>query len=187
MFKTFYKQIEINLLYIFLTFNSKMLNLKKQLSMDKIIFYFYVISLITSCSIPIMFTKDTEFAENIQEFESLYNVEVNVSVIFTEAMPDQEFGLCKYFTANDRRNIVYIDQNWWNNANFYARQQLLFHEFGHCIFGLKHNNKIRILGDYINAPVSIMYPMPFGEFNVYRENLKYYYDELDLERDPARN
>lgn len=128
---------------------------------------------------------DEALAGNTQLFEKIYGTRVTVTAMFTDNMPPDEFGLCKYYGKNDRRNIIYINRAWWDQADFYSRQQLMFHEMGHCVLGLKHKEGLTALGQYVNAPASIMYAMPFGEYGVYRENLQYYWNELNSERPVA--
>lgn len=131
---------------------------------------------------PELQVVDQEFEVHVAHFESIYAVKIKPSIMFADLDTDVEYAFCYSYSPNHRLNVIYVDRTWWSNADFYAREELLFHELGHCVFALKHKDQLMGLGDYKNAPSSIMYSMPFGEFSVYRENLDYYYNELNEQR-----
>lgn len=151
----------------------------------KTFIFIFFLSLIHGCTDTIPYHIDEAFVSNASLFENIYDVRVTVTVKFTDDMPPDEYGLCQYYGQNDRRNIIYINRAWWEQAGFYSRQQLMFHELGHCVLGLKHKQGLTPLGEYVNAPASIMYAVPFGEYGVYQENLQYYWNELNSERPAA--
>ena len=44
-------------------------------------------------------------------------------------------GLCK-------NKAVYLDQKWWRETTLWDKEQVLFHELGHCLLDLKHQKGI---------------------------------------------
>lgn len=143
--------------------------------MRKLLFGLYL--LLSGCTDPIKFTIHEDFKKHVAEFQRLYKVEVTVTIMFAD-FPQGEFGLCKNYGTNNRLNIVYIDRLFWISNDYYAQEELLFHELGHCVLGRKHLEGLMVLGEYINAPKSIMYSIPFGYLPIYVENRDFYLKEL---------
>lgn len=81
-------------------------------------------------------------------------------------------GQCLVYDNGVR--AIQIDKTYWASANDNQKEQLMFHELGHCAMGLQH---IPDLNGY-GCPVSIMYPYEFGESPCYTTNKPYYYGEL---------
>lgn len=48
---------------------------------------------------------------------------------------------------------IYLHKEKWKLLSYAEREQLVFHELGHCILGLDHNS-----ASSNNRPVSVMYP-----------------------------
>lgn len=90
-----------------------------------------------------------------------------VGASFDDTQADLEGGRCE---GGD----VYIDRKSWSLMSDSGKEQLVFHELGHCVLGAMHNQHKR--GD--GCPVSIMYPAVFGDLKCYRDNAFYYYEEL---------
>lgn len=68
--------------------------------------------------------------------------------------------------------IVEISRNAWNRFSDESREQLIFHELGHCLLGRHHTSDI-----WNNIPKSIMNPIQFSDW-VYVPNRVYYLNEL---------
>lgn len=64
-------------------------------------------------------------------------------------------GFCEYDTQT-----VDIDAVAWKRMSDVIREQLIFHELGHCLLGRQHVGYIYEDG----RPKSIMYPMVFSEY-----------------------
>lgn len=54
---------------------------------------------------------------------------------------------------NNETPTVSLSAAWWPTFNDSMREQLVFHELGHCVLGRQHNNDV----DQYGVPVSIMY------------------------------
>lgn len=72
----------------------------------------------------------------------------------------------------DNKTII-IDPDFWDKAKDCEREEIIFHELGHCALKIMHNTNIINLGDK-QIPESIMYPYIFC-LNEYRN---YYFKEL---------
>lgn len=147
----------------------------------RILFFIFFVFLF-GCNDPIKFTIQDPFKEHVAFFEKYYNIKVTVSILLAD-FPQGEFGLCKkYGSANNRLNIIWIDRHFWQTESYYAQEQLLFHELGHCVLGRPHLDGLMALGEYINAPRSIMYSIPFGYLPIYKEHRDFYLKELGEQR-----
>lgn len=90
-------------------------------------------------------------------------------------------GLCNRLITP--ANIVF-DDKWWNDATFFQREQLVFHELGHCVLnrGHKDSKVITTLGE---IPSSIMYDHVI-EPEIYVRHRNEYILELFTEIDIAK-
>lgn len=52
--------------------------------------------------------------------------------------------------------IVTISEQYWLNADIWAREMLLFHELGHCVLQLEHNDAINVDGEPVSLMVSYL-------------------------------
>ena len=70
--------------------------------------------------------------------------------------------------------IVLIDRDFWSFASNPEREQLLFHELGHCLLWRGHTSKTFRDG----RPISIMNPVLILSDYEYMSNREYYLNEL---------
>lgn len=77
--------------------------------------------------------------------------------------------------GSDGSRAIEIDSAHWAQASDDDREQVLFHELGHCAMHLGHVTATSLDG----CPVSIMYPYEFGNTPCYANNKAYYYQELE--------
>lgn len=98
---------------------------------------------------------------------------------------------------------VWIDTATWNKLTDFGpstvdgsgRQQLIFHEWGHAMFGYGHDFNCYFIYDSSQivqclipnspaqlyyVPRSIMYPWIFGDSNAYQDYLDYYLQQLGV-------
>jgi hypothetical protein len=67
-------------------------------------------------------------------------------------------------------------KSFWDSSTQARREQIIFHELGHCILSRSHtSNK-----DSGEEPLSIMYPTIFDDYH-YTLNHSYYIHELFLD------
>lgn len=58
-------------------------------------------------------------------------------------------GECSYSSTP----TITINQTYWSNFNDAEREQVMFHELGHCVLMRNHNNDV----DAYGTPVSVMF------------------------------
>lgn len=87
-------------------------------------------------------------------------------------------GICLIYRNDDRE--IKIDRGYWHIIDSDTKEQLIFHELGHCALDRMHEEDILTItkdGEMHNYPKSIMYPYNFsGEF--YNLLKDYYIQEL---------
>jgi hypothetical protein len=91
-------------------------------------------------------------------------------------LPAPLVGECVFLL--DGTKVIHFDRTFWNQATDNQREELTFHELGHCVLGLGHIFTIR---PYI-GPTSIMIPYEFGNWPIYTTDRAYYYKELASHR-----
>ena len=61
---------------------------------------------------------------------------LNISGEFQEISKDGVAGTCTY--GSHQPGQIVIDQTFWNQAGFFLREMIVFHELGHCALLLDH-------------------------------------------------
>ena len=116
------------------------------------------------------------FSEFVESFSKEFNVRVKVPIILKKIEP-RYAGVCiKY--SNGYKEIQ-INSIHWNNYSLEQREQLIYHELGHCVFNRGHNDKW--MKTNANCPDSIMrsYMFDTNEINnCYVPEYKHYMEEL---------
>lgn len=111
---------------------------------------------------------DKEFKPYVTRFEYFYGKKVSTSIEFTDKLKGDDWvGVCYYFS-----NHVQIDRKFWREVDEATREELIFHELGHCELELEHDETI---GENF-CPNSIMYPHVFSA--CYKRNKLKYIKEL---------
>lgn len=103
-----------------------------------------------------------------------YNLEnANLEGYLLRITEDDVVGQCAY--NSDRPNRVTIDLTFWRRASSYNKEMVVFHELGHCVLGLGHNDDANADG----TCVSIMHSgLGDCELNYNASNRETYLDEL---------
>ncbi len=117
-----------------------------------------------------------ELLPYVEEFERITGRMVYFEVTFADLSKTNWAGVCtKDRNQTNGFRFVKIDtktfQIW--QRNYYAIEQLIFHELGHCLLNMDHKDK---MVDW--CPVSIMYPQMFGHTECYFEDREKYIEEL---------
>ena len=134
--------------------------------------------LMTSCGSGLTSNAyvEKEIEQYVDKFNLLYNEKVNIEIRFKD-LKDSTAGICYYYESGSSMNYIEIDKEIFSNYSDLGREELVFHELGHCIFDRDHSTQRINYGGY-SVPDSIMYPYTFGDSWFYEKNLAYYYDEL---------
>ena len=134
---------------------------------------FLVLGILVTCCGPQPIIVEPLLADYVKEFELEYWVENNSSVTIVP-IEGSHIGRCIKYTDGSR--LIEIDSEFFqkNQNNYYVMQQLMYHELGHCVLDLGHNDQLLANG----YPVSIMYPWAFGHMYYYEINNDYYVEQL---------
>lgn len=128
---------------------------------------------------PFKYSLEAEFIPYYERFTDVYKVDVKyVAGWFadTNSHSENAVGICYSYTDGSRR--IEIDPDYWANSSDDGKEQLMFHELGHCALNLDHNETTIDLKNYGIIPASIMWPYTFGENWYYAELKDYYLKEL---------
>jgi hypothetical protein len=129
---------------------------------------------------------DPVFTPFLATFQNYYDVVLkNTHVIFasTNEIIANSSGICSM--ATNQKSLIMINKDYWDLSNVFGREQLLFHELGHCILNLGHDaGKLDITVDSQTQaiPNSIMYPSSFGNNPYYPYVRQHYLEQLNKMR-----
>jgi hypothetical protein len=112
-----------------------------------------------------------EVAKFADLWEGIYGVEVKINIYFDD-LKGNTVGTC--YTGDEDK--IVLDREFWDQSSDLGREELIFHEFGHCLLGLGHDNTLTVINGK-QIPKSIMYPYTIGD-NIYGEFQQYYREEL---------
>lgn len=130
------------------------------------------------CSLGLRNKIEPPYEDFVSSFEQTFHTKYFGSVRSYDNLREYGvLGLCRNYGFNNRKNIVFIDSRWWDGAGYDAREQMIFHELGHCVLNRKHEDSF-IIRNATTIPKSIMYPVVFGELSIYKDNRDYYINEL---------
>lgn len=108
---------------------------------------------------PFKMTFEERLKPYVSKFESEMGTNAqDVSTEFKEINDGQAVGQCWEFNTGEKK--ILIDPRYWDVATECEREELMYHELGHCALGLDHNENVIDMGDS-QIPESIMYPYIF--------------------------
>lgn len=93
-----------------------------------------------------------EFAPYYKEFQDVCNIVPTTPIDFKE-IESPSVGLCRMWTGQKVYTQIEIDPSYWEKASEPHRRWLVFHELGHCLLGLEHDETMED-----GVPASIMHP-----------------------------
>lgn len=118
-------------------------------------------------------TVDYELAEYAQRFEREIGVSTSeISMVFGK-LRGNTVGVCLVRPSGKK---ITIDFGYWSMISDSQKEELMYHELGHCAMDLDHDESV--LSN--NCPVSIMYPYTFDY--CYLNYTGYYKEELKNKR-----
>lgn len=116
------------------------------------------------------------FKPFVSSFEQNMSVKNRVPVVFKN-LEGSNIGLCHRYANNVSANWIEIDEDYWSYLDDMGKEELIYHELGHCVFGLDHDDsEININGNTIEK--TIMNSYHFGYRWYYQTYRDYYIDEL---------
>ena len=125
---------------------------------------------------------DAPFQDFVSNFEQASSEEgqalvINDLVVAFGSTPNlNETGVCEY--AENETPRITINQRIWNTLNDYDKQEVMFHELGHCVLKRLHQNgEMMAYNNTVRIAESIMYPYRISG-TIYRDNIVHYHNEL---------
>lgn len=122
------------------------------------------------------YAMDPTFIEYSDRFQNTFNVENRVPIIFAE-QKGNVIGSCHRYIPNSPANWIEIDPTYWGELDDLGKEELIYHELGHCVFALDHDDEF-IEKDGMWIEKSIMNPYHFGSDWYYETYHQYYIDEM---------
>ncbi len=119
---------------------------------------------------------DPTFNPFIESFNREFGVRVSVPIVF-KAIESRYAGVCLKYSSGYKE--IQINSTHWNNYSLDQKEQLIYHELGHCVFNRGHND--RMMEANTNCPDSIMksYMFSLNEINnCYVPERNHYMEEL---------
>ena len=113
---------------------------------------------------------DEELLVYAQRFEEEIGVSTSGISIFFEELEGDTVGLC---TISSLKREIRVDPTFWAEIEDHVKEELLYHELGHCAMYLDHDETMS--DNY--CPLSVMYPYVldrcyFLYINDYKDDLK---------------
>jgi hypothetical protein len=106
---------------------------------------------------PVNTFIDPAFVRYVEDFELAFGKFVDVYMGFEEDLDNGNHGECWRFTDGYRE--VVINSKGWDRMTILQRRALIFHELGHCVFDMKHDDSLKFDG----CAKSLMYPHPISQ------------------------
>lgn len=130
-----------------------------------------LLGLLSACGMPQdPVVIDPDLLEYSARFEQEIGVSSSgISMVFEE-LSDGAVGLCTV-SASGRK--ISIDPNFWRSIDEDVREELMYHELGHCAMDLEHDESL-MAGS--RCPQSVMYPYVLGR--CYSLNKTHYKQDL---------
>lgn len=156
-----------------------------------------ILTLTTACGIQNEESKQSQaidsdlrpYLDKFVSYGSQNGVGLNTSSLtmtFSESMPASSNGgtVIGYCQRTLKGPNVVIRTSYWNTASVSNREQLVFHELGHCLLGLSHNDSTESAPVWgapsmiaNGVPSSIMNTFHFGS-TLYSGNRNEYVNRL---------
>lgn len=111
----------------------------------------------------------------ILDFEREFGVIIDFPVTIGKIEP-KFAGLCYKWSSGAKKITIAKDIYERHKSDYYAIQQLVYHELGHCALYLDHLDSI----DNNGYPLSIMYKSFFGFIQYYKDHNNSYIDQMKV-------
>lgn len=128
--------------------------------------------LLSACGTKEKAIIDPAFNSYVQDFEAKVGVPVSGVDIMFKPTEYPAIGVCYQYSSG--KNKIEVDPTRWASMDEYGREQLMYHELGHCVLGMRHNDAEVSMGGWM-VEGSIMNSYWFGNAWYYlkwRENYK---------------
>jgi Putative phage metallopeptidase len=116
-----------------------------------------------------------EFEKYVTKFEQEFNIDTFGIPVHFKEMEGTEVGVCYYFHIKYWRSIG-IKKEYWESVSDVDREILMYHELGHCVMGLEHDDTLFDVGPFnINNSLMNSYTIPDVFYINFRQH---YIDDL---------
>ena len=109
-------------------------------------------------------------------------LDLTIRFVDISCVPDKKnectIGYCHKNT--DDTKVITLDRREWQAANYFDREQLIFHEFGHCLLNRAHKDTL----DKTGRPLSLMHSLMI-KTDQYQQYHDHYIEELFQTTDDA--
>jgi hypothetical protein len=141
---------------------------------------------LVSCASPLSqqpSDQDPELVLYLNQFEDMTGLGFTGRTIFSTRAFLQGYGadviaLCVKYTSGEQE--IYLDEEFWEQGAETWKQEVLFHELGHCVLNRDHDDTLIKVTEqkavYV-IPKTIMFPYAFGG-DFYIKFFDYYTEEL---------
>ena len=125
------------------------------------------------------YSVEKEIVPYLVKFEENCKTPVKIHIRFErikwDIWSDEVAAYCFKFGVK----YIHVDYDWWVSHTLKdVREELIYHELGHCLLNRGHD-KTKLFVDYPGGrPKSIMYPYVFGYWGEYGLHREYYIKEL---------
>lgn len=132
---------------------------------------YLILIFLVGCGTKIEGVIDPAFISYAQDFELKMGVSISSISISFAPQKYPVLGVCK---IRNMISDIEIDPVAWNKMSGQGKEQLIYHELGHCALGRPHDNRTTVINN-VKVEGNIMYPYFFGEdwnYIKYREQYK---------------
>lgn len=120
---------------------------------------------------------DPVFREFVDSFSQRFNISVGVPITF-KPIEQKYAGVCLVYVNGYRE--IRINKIYWESYSREQKEQLIFHELGHCVLNRGHDDSLIF---NTNCPNSIMRSFMFSQHEIntcYLPNYNYYMEDLGI-------
>lgn len=138
-----------------------------------------LIAMLLACG-PRIANQNREVDSELEEFVSSFEKELGHSISFKVTFMNATNNLAGICHRNaDGTREVDIVREFFDKTSYFSKEQVMFHELGHCELWREHNETFIFL-DGRSVPQSIMFPYAFDndELVIYEKYRQQYINEL---------
>ena len=114
------------------------------------------------------------FQDDVQEFEEVFDTNIDKIQIIVGHINSNKVAIC---WISKWGRLIKVDQSYTKEKNENYQEQLIFHELGHCKYGLSHRNDWTLTDELEIIPRSIMNENLIPP-DTYKGHKEYYVEQM---------